>query len=259
VRINRFFAEADLKIGVGSITPHGGPGFGGGAKVVIPGVAGIETIASMHAPGRLRTRLMDVDDNELRDEIEQMVRDNVRLDCIANVVLNTRRQIAGLFVGDMVAAHRAGVALARQVYATEMPADPVDIVFTNAYPKDTDFLQAGMGLNVLSSTPRPIVKPEGTVVLITASPEGRGYHGLYGPGMVYDRLGDAPRVRRDPAFRGTRLVYFAPPITAADARTDAVFREWDTLIGYLRDRHGDCATAAVFPCGAMQLARESVA
>ncbi len=55
VRICRWVAEADVKIGVGTITPHGGPGLGGGAKIVVPGVAGIDTIASIHQPGRLVT------------------------------------------------------------------------------------------------------------------------------------------------------------------------------------------------------------
>jgi nickel-dependent lactate racemase len=259
VRINRFYAEAELKIGVGSITPHGGPGFGGGAKVVIPGVASIETVSSMHEPGRIKTRLIDVDNNELRDEIEHMVRDRVGLDCIANAVINSRREIAGVFVGDMVAAHRAGVARAKQVYATDMPPEPVDIVITSAYPKDTDFLQAGMGLNVLASSPRPVIKPGGTVVLVSASPEGRGFHGLYGPGMMYDRASGHPGDRQDRSFRGTPLVYYAPDITPADARCNAVYREWDALIAHLQERHGDRATVAVFPCGAIQLAAESVA
>jgi nickel-dependent lactate racemase len=259
VRINRFYAEAELKLGVGSITPHGGPGFGGGAKVIIPGVASIETVSSMHEPGRLKTGLIDVENNELRDEIEHMVRDHVGLDFVANVVVNSRREIAGLFVGDMVAAHRAGVAHAKQVYATEIPSEPVDIVITNAYPKDTDFLQAGMGLNVLVSSPRPVVKPQGTVVLVSANPEGRGYHGLYGPGMMYDRALGHPGERHDRAFRGTPLVYYAPDITPADARCNALYREWDALIAHLQERHGDQATVAVFPCGAIQLAAESVA
>ena len=71
-------------------------------------------------------------------------------------------------------------------------------------------------------------------VLISASPEGRGYHGLYGPGMVYDRMRDVPDARRAPSFRGTEMVYYAPPITAADARCNAVYRDWDALIAFLR-------------------------
>jgi nickel-dependent lactate racemase len=265
VRICRFFAEADLKIGVGSITPHGGPGFGGGAKVVIPGVASFETVATMHKPGWLQTGLNDVEHNELRAEIEHMVRDRVRLDCIANVVVNSRRQVAGLFVGDMIAAHRAGVQFARQVYATGMPAEAVDVAICNAYPKDTDFLQNGMARNVLASSPRPVVKEGGTIVIVTASPEGRGYHALYGPGMCYDPLREpgnggngasTPNRSAADSFAGTSTVYFSPNLSAADTRSNALFRRWEDLIQYLEAQHGDGATAAVFPCASIQLAGE---
>ena len=265
VRICRFFAEADLKIGVGSITPHGGPGFGGGAKVVIPGVASFETVATMHKPGWLQTGLNDVEHNELRAEIEHMVRDRVGLDCIANVVVNSRRQGAGLFVGDMIAAHRAGVQFARQVYATGMPAEAVDVAICNAYPKDTDFLQNGMARNVLVSSPRPVVKEGGTIVIVTASPEGRGYHALYGPGMCYDPLREpgngensasTPNRSEVDSFAGTSTVYFSPNLSAADTRSNALFRRWEDLIQYLEARHGDGATAAVFPCASIQLAEE---
>ena len=44
VQINRHFVEADLKIGVGFITPHPTAGFGGGGKIVIPGLGSMETI-----------------------------------------------------------------------------------------------------------------------------------------------------------------------------------------------------------------------
>ena len=48
VMINRHFAEADVKIGVGFITPHPTAGFGGGGKIVIPGLASMETIFKNH-------------------------------------------------------------------------------------------------------------------------------------------------------------------------------------------------------------------
>ncbi len=259
VHICRLFAEADLKIGVGSITPHGGPGFGGGAKVVIPGVAGIETIAAIHQPGRLQTALLDVEHNEMRAEIEQMAREKVGVDYIVNVVINSRREVAGLFVGDMVSAHRAGVQLARQVYATRMPAQPVDIAICNAYPKDTDFLQNGMALNVLHSSPRPVVKAGGTVVIITASPEGRGYHGLYGPGMRYDPLRGREDGQRPPSpMRGAQVIYFSPALTVADARGAILFRRWEDVIEHLATQYGDGSTVAVFPCGSIQVARTGV-
>lgn len=258
VRICRFFAEADVKIGIGCILPHGGPGFGGGAKIILPGVASIETIASMHVPGRLKTGILDVENNELRAEIEHIARDVVGLDCIINAVINTRREIVGLFIGDVVRAHRAGVQLAQQVYATPMPAEPVEIVICNAYPKDTEFLQNGNALNILASAKRPVVKEGGSIVIITASPEGRGYHGIYGPGMRYDPLREEESWRGRRLIRyGAALVYFSPNLTPADARHDAVFQRWPDLIQYLHRLHGSRASVAVFPCGSMQIAAAS--
>ena len=170
------------------------------------------------------------------------------------MVSNSRREIAGLFVGDMVAAHRAGIRFARQVYATEMPSEPVDIAICNAYPKDTDFLQSVMALNVLRSSPRPVVREGGTTVIITASPEGRGYHGLYGPGMCYDE----PPPERKPASQQPSTIYFSPTLSTTDTRGELVFRRWDDLVQYLRQRYDERATVAVFPCGSIQLAREGV-
>lgn len=254
VRICRFFAEADLKIGVGGITPHGSPGFGGGAKVITPGVAGVETIASIHEPGRLQTGL-GLEENEFRREIEYIAREHVRLDFLINVVPNTRREIAGVFAGDLVAAHRAGVRLARQVFATRMPVEPVDVAITNAYPKDTDFLQNSLSLNVLRSAKGTVVKEGGVVVVITASPEGRGYHGIYGPGMRYGPELPAPDHPHTPRFGEAEVIYFSPGVTAADVRWASLFRRWENLIAHLETRFaGRVPSVAVFPCGAMQLA-----
>ena len=45
---NREFMTCDLKIAIGCITPHVHVGYGGGAKLILPGVAGIETINQFH-------------------------------------------------------------------------------------------------------------------------------------------------------------------------------------------------------------------
>jgi lactate racemase len=258
IKVSRHFADADLKIGVGSITPHGGPGFGGGAKVVIPGVSSFETVASMHKPGRLKTGLLNVDDNELRADVEDMAA-KIGLDAIVNVVVTARRAIAGVFVGDFVKAHRAGVVQARRVYATPIPSEPVDVVICNAYPKDTDFLQAGLSLNPLQSASlvgRQLVKATGTVVILTASPEGRGYHALYSPGMTYSRRNGSWR-EHPPEHQGNPILYVSPHITPQDARSTLTFRRWEDASRYLDERYKD-PTFAVFPCGALQVAEESV-
>ena len=50
IRLNRTFCDADLKMVVGGVMPHPYMGFGGGAKLVVPGLAGIETLQANHQP-----------------------------------------------------------------------------------------------------------------------------------------------------------------------------------------------------------------
>jgi len=44
VHINREVMSCDLKISLGAMMPHFGYGFGGGSKMLLPGVAGIDSI-----------------------------------------------------------------------------------------------------------------------------------------------------------------------------------------------------------------------
>src|SRR3989441_2837897 len=46
--INRYFAEADVRISTGFIEPHLFAGFSGGPKGIMPGVAGLQTVMSNH-------------------------------------------------------------------------------------------------------------------------------------------------------------------------------------------------------------------
>ena len=256
VHICRYFAEADVKIGVGSIVPHGVPGFAGGAKVVAPGVCGVDTIAALHQPGRHRLGLAKIEDNDFRADIEQFVGDQVGLDCIVNAVPNATREIAGLVVGNMIAAHRAGVELSKRVCATTMPPEPVDVAICNAYPKDSDFHQITHALHALRSSSEPVVKPGGTVVLVSASPEGYGYHGLYGPGMRYDLSRKRDNRAKTRTLGDASLLLFSPGLSQVEARKTSAVRSWDQIVGQLLERHSGQATVAVFPCGPIQLAEE---
>lgn len=253
VYLNRDFVVADLKLCLGSINPHGGPGFGGGAKLVLPGVAGIESLYQNHrGDNGLKGGLNNVEENHLRADMEEVAR-MARLDAIVNVVVNSRREIAGLFVGDAVEAHRAGVALARQVFATPVPIG-WDVGIFNAYPKDNEFVQAGMAFNIWSSAKQPIVHERGTVVLCTASSEGFGFHALHGPGMRLPNTGNMAA-----RFAPREMLLFAPGINRRDlspATREAVTlcRRWEEVTATLARRHGPGTRAAVFPCGAIQLA-----
>ncbi|UCF69058.1 MAG: DUF2088 domain-containing protein, partial [Acidobacteriota bacterium] len=214
VAINRSFAEADVKLAVGSVVPHPYAGFGGGGKIVLPGLAGIDTLEMNHRPavtGLSGAGLGIVDGNGARAEMEEIAL-AAGLEAVVNIVPGPRRQPLGYFYGHPVAAHRRAVALARQLY--QVPVRPgADAALLNAYPKDGELLQVGNAFNAYRALDPPLVREGGTVIVTAACPQGRGYHSLHGPGM---------RLYRDPIERpylsGRELVVFAPTLSTHDVR-----------------------------------------
>ena len=68
IYVNNTYADADLKIAIGGVIPHPLAGFGGGAKIVLPGVCGIETLEANHngslngGIGRVTDARRDIED-----------------------------------------------------------------------------------------------------------------------------------------------------------------------------------------------------
>ena len=121
VSINKEVMACDLKIGIGSIVPHAFSGFGGGGKILLPGVAHIDSIAYNHGPlvknhpGSVG--LGKIEGNVPRLDIEEATR-MAGLDVKIDALVNLRGEITGLFVGDPILEHREGTRLAKEIYAT---------------------------------------------------------------------------------------------------------------------------------------------
>ena len=130
--------QADLKIGIGGVIPHVGAGFGGGGKIVSPGLAGIETIEKNHEPvcREEMNKTGQIENNENRADIKEIAK-KAGLNFTINIVVNSHRGIATLVAGDLIKAHRQAVREGRKVYSTPVPQN-VDVGLFNAYPKDTD-------------------------------------------------------------------------------------------------------------------------
>ena len=141
--VSRAVVEADVRIGVGNIVPHHPTGWSGGAKILLPGVAGRHTTGQLHLLGATEQQLGKVD-TPCREEMEDFAR-QVGLGCIVNTVLDRRGRMCGVVAGHYVAAHRRGVDMARQVMG--VPFDrQADIVLASTYPIDFDLFQADKGL-----------------------------------------------------------------------------------------------------------------
>ncbi len=243
--VNRDFARADLKIAAGMITPRGRM-FGGGAKLVLPGVCGRQTIFLTHAY---------CPEDFFRQHVDEVAR-MVGLAYIVNPLLNPDGGIMAMVTGDPEKAFWEGVSIGKKLYGTEMP-EGMDVAVCNAWPKDSEGTQAGMACVPLYGTHRNVLKENGTIVIISASPEGLGFHSVFGPGTLLRQGNLSGGARRSRNYASMPRIVFSPNLNQHDVRPmfgpQAVFcKTWPEVIAELHRRHGNRARVCVFPCGAMQ-------
>ena len=261
---NRVVADADFKICLGGIYPHSSVGFGGGAKLIVPGVSGFATMFYFHSfhPGRGHAVIeRQGDEPDHRDAAEAVAR-VLGLDVIVNVVINSRREVAGLFVGDFVKAHRTGAHFALETYGTQIPdavRQKTDVIVLNCYPLDSDPIQTGK-----TFWARQYFDDAYTVAVNPAS-DGICYHGLFDQidyaRFLKQRVEIAPMALPAPKI-GTpdqNLVWskhFPVDEFYKKHSDDILFREWDMLVNMLAEKVPQNAQVAVFPCASIQVAVE---
>jgi len=220
VLINREVMACDLKIAIGGLIPHLGAGFGGGAKMVLPGVAAITSVDYNHS--------MKID-----------------------LLVNNRREVIGVFAGDFITQHRAGVKKARQLYATPIIKDS-DIVVMNAFPIENQTIKAVW-------PGRLALKEGGLGVVITQSVEGQAPHYLAGRfgtdygGKLWGKtqkllIPQAERILVCSSYLARNdLDTYGPPEKVVPCAT------WGEVLLHLMESYPEKAKVAVYPYAAIQL------
>jgi lactate racemase len=173
VYIDTRFIDADLHITLGFIEQHLMLDFSGGRKLIAPGLAAQETIKVIHSPRFMREPMAtegSIDENPLHAELLEIAR-MARHDFILDVTLTQQREISGIFAGNPVEAHAAGVDFLRSTSLTPVPA-LADAVITSAagYPLDLTFYQCGKGITAAQH----VVKPGGRILVLGECAEGIG-------------------------------------------------------------------------------------
>jgi len=108
--INKAVAEADVKVSVGRVAPHGDAGYEGGAKMIVPGVASLETVMHNHAMFLSpQAGIGTLESNPGRADMDD-IGGLVGLDFILNLVIGSDGEPVKGFVGHFLKAHRAAVA-----------------------------------------------------------------------------------------------------------------------------------------------------
>lgn len=173
VYIDERFLAADLHITLGFIEPHLMLGFSGGRKLVAPGLAAQETIKVLHSPRFMREPLAtegSILGNPLHEELLEIAR-MARHDFALDVTLTRERRISGVFAGDPVKAHAAGVS-AVEAGCLDRLDELADAAITSSagYPLDLTFYQCVKGITAAQH----LVKPGGRILLVAECAEGVG-------------------------------------------------------------------------------------
>ncbi len=254
IKLNQTFLAADFKMCISGVKGHEEAGLSGGAKAVMPGLAGIDTIQYNHYVIQARTKTsgtFKIFKNEMRlDMIEAARMANTNF--TVQIVMNQKRQPVGVFSGDIVGAHQASARLAVQNYATP-EARNADIVVANAYPSTLQAFRARAWID-------PSLREGGTGVLILQNPLGlEPVHWLNsridgrGGTTFFDLMG---KQSRNHLARNKGLIVYSQYLTRnmIDSYPPATqfATKWDDVIQMLRTKYTGQARVVVYPYAGIQ-------
>ena len=255
VKMNSDYVNADLRVTCGGIIPHPTAGFGGGAKLTMPGVSSYETITSHHLSDQFKQNSERgiVDGNADRAEIENIVA-FCPPDFVVNPVLNREMKAAALFCGHYIQAHRVGVELGKKLYAVEAQPN-ADMTVISAAPQDSEMMQAlkalANGFGVIHS-----VRSDGVVLCAADAVEGFGYHQML---EHKRRTGGPERLTRPGYYLDRQMLCYSPNISPVEFREEApegfeLFRDLEDAIEVLESQSSSRSPVVnVFPQGAVSM------
>jgi nickel-dependent lactate racemase len=239
VFVNSEVMHCDLKIAISSVTPHMSVAFSGGGKMILPGVASIQTVETNHTlpTGDYETNSRRLD----MEETAKLAGLNMVIECIVNLWGDT----VALFAGAETEAHEAAVQEARRHYLCPKAVNK-DIVVANAYAK---VMESAGSIKTATS----LAQKGGSFVLISNSPEGQVVHflgGVWGrtktdAGRKELRIPIPPNVQRAIVFTeysDLAGLGFFKSLEKVEQMT-----RWNDVIQTLQRLHGDHAKVVVYP------------
>ena len=250
------FAKADLRIVVCGIKKHPFAGCGGSGKHVIPGVAAFDTIAWNHQTiGRTSAKgIWRIKGNDGRADMQEAGR-MANIDFVVNCCYNDKRDLVGLYSGDMDDSWHEAIKYSHQLHATQLPQKEADIVVVNSY------LQAQQGIDWWPA--QSTLRQDGSAVGIHQyTPGWRLTHysvESFGSGGYSDgywaRLHNYPN-RLWPVKQAENILVWSQKIAKRNMLrySESVnwLKQWDDVVTKLQALHGDAATVNVFPCSRVQ-------
>ncbi len=269
VFLNKTYVEADFRIATGFIEPHFFAGFSGGPKGISPAVAGIRTILDFHNAamiGHPNSTWGIIEGNILQDAATQNCL-KVKPQFMLNVTLNGKKEITGVFAGDVIKAHRKGCKFVKEhaMYAVDAPFDIV-VTTNSGYPLDQNLYQTVKGMSAAAQ----IVRQGGSIVSASECSDGVPDHGNYAKILTMrETPGELLAMIEDPSFsmfdqwqvqvqamiqlKADCYVYSTlDEATVRKAKFTPVADVGDTLAALLA-KYGPGARVAVLPLGPLTI------
>jgi lactate racemase len=178
VWLNRAWVEADVRITTGFVEPHFFAGFSGGPKLVAPGLAGLETVLTLHDGRRIgdpRATWGSIDGNPVHDDVRAIAA-ATGVSFALDVVLDDEQRIVRAFGGELFAMHAAACELVRRTAMSPLDAEYDVVVTSNSgYPLDQNLYQAVKGMSAAAM----VVRPGGLIVVAAECRDGFPEHGRF--------------------------------------------------------------------------------
>ncbi len=177
ITINRKIEEADIVLTVGGILFHYFAGFGGGPKMLLPGIAGYETIRANHRrtldpeTGLFHPECCEgnIDTNPVYQDLVQIVD---RVPCLSfQVVLSPGGDIVCSEAGPVLRVQRHLIPRVKELYTlTISQKAPIVLASGGGHPTDSNLIQSHKAIHHAFQA----VKPGGFLVIASECGQGIG-------------------------------------------------------------------------------------
>jgi len=229
--LNRSVIESDLVIVESNVEPHFFAGFTGGSKVILPGVAGTETILRNHCWHNIDhpASRYGVVENPIRTEANEALR-HLRKVFGLNVVLDRQKRIVFATAGDVLLSFNT-IAESVSLHSRVRIKDQPDVVITTngGYPLDRNVYQCVKGIAV----PEKILHEDSRIIMVSECMDGVGHQDFLrllasdAPDTVYEKLRKGETLVRDQwevqvlcrVLRKTPVCFVTRPEIASEIRS----------------------------------------
>lgn len=229
--LNRSVTESDLVIVESNVEPHFFAGFTGGSKVILPGVAGTETILRNHSWKNIDNSASryGMAENPIRADANEALRHLGRAFAL-NIVLDSQKRIVHATAGDPISSFNSVAESVRQHSSVQVKDSPDVVITTNSgYPLDRNVYQCVKGIAV----PERILHGDSRIIMAGECMDGVGHPDFLRllasntPEVVYDKLREGEALIRDQwevqvlcrILRKTPVCFITRPELASEIRS----------------------------------------